>query len=161
MFAMAAGFAGLALQAAEPVLVPQLDGDWWTVAGDPDLGKFTTSKQQPVDFAIWQAADGSWQLWSCIRNTACGGKTRLFHRWQGAKITDKDWEPMGVRFADYLVVDGEFAPASFLHAAGRAGVPVVARLKGNLPELRAAVQKRFGSQPPTRIYCDGKDRVEI
>ena len=86
----------LTLQAAEPVLAPRIAGEWWQVAGDPDLGKFTTPKQQPVDFAVWQAADGLWQLWSCIRSTACGGKTRLFHRWQGAKLTDKDWQPMGI-----------------------------------------------------------------
>ena len=76
--------------------MPQIDGPWWQVAGDPDLGKYTAPKQQPVDFAIWQAADGTWQIWSCIRNTKCGGKTRLFHRWQGAKITDPDWQPMGI-----------------------------------------------------------------
>jgi hypothetical protein len=60
----------LVVQAAEPVLVPQIDGDFWQVAGDPDLGKYTTPKQQPVDFGIWQAVDGTWQLWSCIRGTA-------------------------------------------------------------------------------------------
>ena len=82
--------------AADQVLVPQIDGPWWQVAGDPDLGKYTSPKQQPVDFAIWPAKDGTWQIWSCIRSTNCGGKTRLFHRWQGAKITDPDWQPMGV-----------------------------------------------------------------
>ncbi|MEK7404682.1 MAG: hypothetical protein AAB225_06200 [Acidobacteriota bacterium] len=81
---------------APAVLVPQIDGDWWTIARDPDLGPLTTPKQQPVDFAVWQAADGTWQLWSCIRQTACGGRTRLFHRWQGAKLTEPDWTPMGV-----------------------------------------------------------------
>lgn len=85
-----------ALFAAEPVLVPRIDGDWWQVAGDPDLGRFTTPRQQPVDFSIWQAADGTFQLWSCIRATAYPGKTRLFHRWQGAHITDPDWKPMGI-----------------------------------------------------------------
>jgi hypothetical protein len=59
------------------------------------------------------------------------------------------------------VVDGEFATAPFLHAADRAGTFVVARLKDNLPELKAAVEKRFCSQPPTRIYHVGKDRVEV
>jgi Glycosyl hydrolases family 32 N-terminal domain len=83
-------------RAAEPVLVPQIDGDFWQVAGDPDLGKYTTAKQQPVDFGIWQAADGTWQLWSCIRSTAVPGKTRLFYRWQGKNLTDKDWTPMGI-----------------------------------------------------------------
>jgi hypothetical protein len=68
---------------------------------------------------------------------------------------------LGVRFADHVVVDGEFATAPFLHTADEVGLPVVARLKDNLPELSAAVEKRFGQQPPTRVYHDGKDRVEI
>ena len=89
-------YCSMAALAADPVLVPQIDGAWWQVAGDPDLGKYTAPKQQPVDFAIWQAADGTWQIWSCIRNTKCGGKTRLFHRWEGARITDPDWRPMGI-----------------------------------------------------------------
>lgn len=75
-------------------MVPQLDE--WQIAGDPDLGELTDPKQQPVDFAVWQAADGTWQLWSCIRNTKCGGNTRLFYRWEGKRLTDKDWNPMGI-----------------------------------------------------------------
>src|SRR5262245_36150791 len=67
---------------ARAPLVPEIDGEWWTVAGSPDLGPLTGPKQQPVDFGIWQAADGTWQLWSCIRSTKEAGKTRLFHRWQ-------------------------------------------------------------------------------
>ncbi|PYV27847.1 MAG: hypothetical protein DMG27_02800 [Acidobacteria bacterium] len=31
-----------------------------------------------------------------LRDTAAPGKTRLFYRWQGAKLTDKDWQPMGI-----------------------------------------------------------------
>jgi len=88
-------FAGIAF-AAEPILMPQIDGPWWTVAGDPDLGRLAAPNQQVVDFAIWQAADGSWQIWSCIRNTNCGGKARLFYRWQGAQITDRNWPAMGI-----------------------------------------------------------------
>jgi hypothetical protein len=78
------------------LVVPLIDGDWWQVAGDPDLGEFTSPKQQPVDFSIWQAADGKWQLWSCIRGTLCGGNTRLFYRWEGERLTDHDWKPMGI-----------------------------------------------------------------
>ena len=59
------------------------------------------------------------------------------------------------------VVDGNFATATFLHVAGVVGLPVVARLKGNLPELSAAVAQRFREQPPTHVYTEGKDRVEI
>ena len=78
-----------------PTLQPVL-GDWWTVAGDPDLGELTDPRQEPVDFCVWQARDGRWQLWSCIRLTGCGGNTRLLHRWEGGALTDADWTPMGV-----------------------------------------------------------------
>jgi hypothetical protein len=66
------------------------------VAGDPDLGPLTTPKQQPVDFGIWQAADGTWQIWSCIRATKEPGKTRLLHRWEGARLTERNWTPKGI-----------------------------------------------------------------
>lgn len=75
---------------------PVIDGGWWQVAGNPDLGAFTSPDQQPVDFGVWQAADGTWQLWSCIRFTKCGGRTRLFHGWEGARLTDPDWAPKGI-----------------------------------------------------------------
>ncbi len=68
---------------------------------------------------------------------------------------------LGTRFADYLVVDGEYAGAPFLHAANRLGLRVVARLKNNLPLLLGAVQRRFQQQVPMYVYRDGKDRVEI
>ncbi len=83
-------------EAAEPVMVPRIAGDWWTIAGNPDLGVYTSPKQQPVDFGIWQATDGTWQLWSCIRGTKCGGKTRLFHRWEGRVLEATNWIPKGI-----------------------------------------------------------------
>src|SRR6266496_6856959 len=76
--------------------IPKIDGEWWPVAGNPDLGPYTSDQQQPVDFATWQAADGTWQLWSCIRHTKCGGNTRLFYRWEGKRLTDLNWKPMGI-----------------------------------------------------------------
>lgn len=91
----AAAFFATSLSAAEP-LVPVIDGDWWTVAGNPDLGALTGAKQQPVDFAVWQAADGTWQLWSCIRHTKGGGNSRLFHGWEGKNLTDTHWTPKGI-----------------------------------------------------------------
>ena len=75
---------------------PEIISEWWQVAGDPDLGLYTTPEQQPVDFAVWQAADGTWQLWSCIRYTACGGQTRLFYRWESADLLAPDWQPLGI-----------------------------------------------------------------
>ena len=76
--------------------MPRIAGDWWQVAGDPDLGELTDAGQQPVDFGVWRASDGTWQLWSCIRKTKESGNTRLFYHWEGAKLTDKDWTPRGV-----------------------------------------------------------------
>jgi hypothetical protein len=81
---------------AEDLLVPEIDGTWWQVAGNPDLGKYTSKEQQPVDFAVWQADDGTWQLWSCIRSTKCGELGRVFHHWEGKSLFDKDWKPLGI-----------------------------------------------------------------
>jgi Glycosyl hydrolases family 43 len=79
------------------IFVPEVDGDWWPITGNPDLGELTNPKQQPVDFGIWQAKDNSWQLWSCIRSTNEPGKTRLFYGWEGKSITDKNWLPEGIK----------------------------------------------------------------
>ena len=78
------------------ILVPEIDGEWWQVAGNPDLGDFNSDDQQPTAFGMWQAADGTWQLWGCIRKTNVGGQTRLFYRWEGTRITDTEWEPKGI-----------------------------------------------------------------
>jgi hypothetical protein len=83
-------------RAAQAVLIPKIEGQWWQASGNPDLGKFTTDRQQPVDFAIWQAADGSWQIWSCIRGTSYPGWSRLFYRWEAKRLTDTNWRPMGI-----------------------------------------------------------------
>jgi hypothetical protein len=68
---------------------------------------------------------------------------------------------LGVRFADYVVADGEYATAPFLHAVGDLGLNVVARLKGNLPDLYEAAQRRFGKQPPSQVFREGQDRIEV
>lgn len=81
---------------AEQPAIPKIASGWWTIAGNPDLGKLNSDRQQPVDFGIWRAADGTWQLWSCIRHTKENGQTRLFYRWEGKKLTQADWKPMGI-----------------------------------------------------------------
>lgn len=68
---------------------------------------------------------------------------------------------LGARFMDYVVVDGEFATAPFLHVATEVGWPVVARLKDNLPELSRAAERRFRSRPPDLEFQEGTDRVQI
>jgi len=62
--------------------IPEIIGDWWQIAGNPDLGIYQTDSQQPLDFGIWQAVDGTWQLCSCVRRTSCGGRNLLFYRWE-------------------------------------------------------------------------------
>jgi len=79
----------------------------------------------------------------------------------GQRLLRRAVELLGTRFAAYVVVDGEFATAPFLHSAGKLGLPVVARLKANLPELLAAAQKRFPSQRPKLTFSHGSDRVEL
>ena len=99
ILAFALGAAVYGGQLSEQVLVPQIDGPWWHVAGNPMDHKYATERAEPVDFAVWQAADGTWQLWSCIRNTTAGGKegkTRFFYGWEGKSLTDTDWTPKGI-----------------------------------------------------------------
>jgi hypothetical protein len=68
---------------------------------------------------------------------------------------------LGPRFADYVVGDGEYATAPFLHTADAVGLPVVARLKENLPSLATAVRARFDGQPPQAVFQEGDDRIEV
>ena len=66
----------------------------------------------------------------------------------------------GPRFASYVIADGKFATAPFLQTAGAMSVPVIARLKANLPELSASVDARFKQQPPTEVFQHGEDWIE-
>jgi hypothetical protein len=59
------------------------------------------------------------------------------------------------------VADAKFATAPFLHAADEVGLPIVTRLKDNLPELYAAAQARFATQAPHAIFEVDGDRVEV
>jgi hypothetical protein len=115
------GSAGFAARSTSGRLVPEVTGDFWTIAGNPDLGVLSSPAQQPVDFAIWQAADGTWQLWSCIRSTRAPGQTRLFYRWQGRRLTDARWEPMGIA----LMADPRFG-----ETVGGLQAPFVLRDRG-------------------------------
>ena len=99
IFTLALVTIGKGVEKSRQILIPKIDGQWWRVAGNPLEHKYATERQEPVDFAVWQAADGTWQLWSCIRNTTAGGKngkTRFFYHWEGKKLTDTNWRPMGI-----------------------------------------------------------------
>ena len=70
-------------------------------------------------------------------------------------------EGLDRRFTDYLVVDGEYAGAPFLHLTEQLGLGVVVRLKANLPTLFAEAQQRLGYGPATHTFQWGPDRVEL
>jgi hypothetical protein len=59
----------------------------------------------------------------------------------------------GCRFAGNVVPNGDFPRAPFLHDIGDLGLPVVARLKNDPPELFASAQKRFLHQAPFPSAC--------
>jgi hypothetical protein len=77
------------------------------------------------------------------------------------RLLDRAVHGLGARFADYVVVDGEYATAPFLHTACALGLHPVARLKNNLPDLLAAATARFATQAPTSIQQIDGDRVEL
>jgi len=79
----------------------------------------------------------------------------------GQRLLRRVVPQLGPRFADYLAVDGEFATAPFLHACDHLGLPVVARLKGNLPDLYQAAKKRFSRRPAQLSFRSGRDRIEL
>ena len=83
------------------ILVPVIEGEWWEIASTPDLGEYNSPNQEPVDFGIWQAADGTWQLWSCIRGSKYPGTsytTRFLYGWEGKSLTSTHWEPKGIQW---------------------------------------------------------------
>ena len=78
----------------------------------------------------------------------------------GRRLLRRAVPALGVRVADSGVVEGEFATAPFLHTVGDLGLRVIARLKGNRPDLAHAVEARFAHRPPTATFRVGPDRVE-
>ena len=79
----------------------------------------------------------------------------------GKRLLKRAVSHLGPRFASYVVGDGNFATAPFLHTADAVGLPILARLKDNLPQLAAAAEARFSQSPPTDTFQHGEDRVEV
>lgn len=100
---------------------PTIAGDWWTIAGVPDLGRYNSDAIEPMDFSVWQAADGSWQLGACIRGTTCGGHGRLLFRWESLSLEQPDWSECGVLM---------LAEPAFGEKAGGLQAPYVIRHDG-------------------------------
>lgn len=79
----------------------------------------------------------------------------------GKRVLKRAVSHLGPRFAGYVVADGKFATAPFLHTADEVKVPILARLKDNLPELSAAVEARFSQSTPSMTFQHGPDRIEV
>ena len=79
-----------------PSRVPKLAGPWIRLTDRPPLERWGTPKAEPVDFTIFRAADGRWQLISCIRNTSHPGKGRLLYRWSSDRLTAPGWRADGI-----------------------------------------------------------------
>jgi hypothetical protein len=78
----------------------------------------------------------------------------------GQRLLRRVCSALGPRFADYLVVDAAYATSTFLHVTTELGLPVIARLKENLPELAASVERRFHRLKP-KVLRDGGCRIEV
>ena len=90
--------SGRAVAAPDAVDVPVLAGEWIKIADSaPDVSPYNNPpRHNACDFSIWQAADGTWQMVACIRETSHPGRTRLFHRWESPALFAPDWAPKGI-----------------------------------------------------------------
>ncbi len=71
---------------------PVLDGEFWMIGDNPDLGELNADGQECVDHHVFRSADGAWHLWGCIRKTAVG---RLLYHWRAGSLTEEHWERTG------------------------------------------------------------------
>lgn len=86
--------ATLRLEAeGETVRAPLLTGPFEVLAANPVLPELGSDRQEVVDHAVFQAADGSWQLWACIRHTQVG---RLLYRWNARTFEQRPYDPVGI-----------------------------------------------------------------
>lgn len=76
--------------------VPRLNGPWVQIVGRPQLEKWASPEAEPVDFTIFQADNGDWQLISCIRKTTHPGSGRLLYRWSSPELQLTNWKPEGI-----------------------------------------------------------------
>ncbi|MFU7561280.1 hypothetical protein [Stieleria sp. JC731] len=90
---------------AKSFLVPKIQGDWIKLVGRPPLEKWASEKAEPVDFTVFQADDGRWQLISCIRHTTHPGGTRLLYRWSSDSLTKDNWDPEGIFLSSQADLD--------------------------------------------------------
>lgn len=93
------------MAATQPLkLRPRIDGPWWVIAPKPSLddrlpllstdypSAGERERNQPNDHHLFQAADGSWQLWACVRRTPVG---RLLVNWEADSLDASPWRLSG------------------------------------------------------------------
>lgn len=68
---------------------------------------------------------------------------------------------LGPRFATYVVADGLYGAAPFIHLAQQLGLAVVIALKENLPELYQAARARFDPTPAHHRFPHEGGWVEL
>jgi hypothetical protein len=108
-------------------------GKFWDIARNPNLGAYDNGMlQQPIAFGIWQALDGTWQLWASIRNTNVGGNTRLFAKWEAQRIASANWMEGGVAMV---------AEVAFGEVPGGLQAPHVTRLGDSWHMLYADLEE--------------------
>jgi len=79
-------------------LRPVLDSDFWPIGLQPELKELPLLNEErigphePNDHCIFQAADGTWQLWACVRKTPVG---RCLVNWEAENLTDSPWKETG------------------------------------------------------------------
>ncbi len=85
-----------ALRAGEALEVPVVVGDWWQIAPNaPDVGKWSTGKENACDFTVFPSKDGRWHCIACIRGTSHFGQRLLYH-WTSEALTETNWGPVGI-----------------------------------------------------------------
>lgn len=89
-------------------------GDWIRLCGRPQLEKWHSDRVEPVDFTVFQADDGTWQLIACVRNTTQPGSGRLLYRWSSSELLTENWKPEGIFLS---------SKAEWDHAEGRLQAP--------------------------------------
>ncbi len=106
VLASGGAFADEISRVGSNAVMPEIDGSEWFITDGYELttgiGDFIwTNSTLPIDFSIWQANDGTWQLEGCVRKfyhpSDDSDGWRVFYRWEGTSLTnDFAWEPQGI-----------------------------------------------------------------